>query len=67
MTLADVAIAVVILAGALWLLYRSVWTRRGACHGCSSAGACRPASRAPSGLVSLGVAPPAAGRPGDRP
>jgi hypothetical protein len=65
-TLADAAVAAVILAGALGLLFRSLWTRRGACHGCSSGGACRSAPREPSGLVSLGAAPPA-GRPGDRP
>jgi hypothetical protein len=63
-TLADAVVAAVILAGALWLLYRSLWTRRGACHGCSAGGAaCRPA-RAPSGLVPLGRI---TRRPGDRP
>jgi hypothetical protein len=40
----DLVIAALILAGAAWLLYRSLWKRGGACGGCSSAGACRPAA-----------------------
>ncbi|HSN92000.1 MAG TPA: FeoB-associated Cys-rich membrane protein [Anaeromyxobacteraceae bacterium] len=55
---ADIAIASLILAGAFWLLYRSVWKRKGFCHGCAGDG-CRPRPRDRSGLVRLG-------RPGDR-
>lgn len=41
MTATDLSIAGPVLAAALWLLYRSVFKARGACHGC--AGGCRPA------------------------
>ena len=32
----DVVWMVVILGGASWLLYRSLWKKKGTCHGCSS-------------------------------
>lgn len=31
----DVVWMVVILSGAAWLLYHSLWKKRGHCHGCS--------------------------------
>lgn len=69
MTLADALITAAILAAACWLLYRSLWVRRGACAGCSSAGSCRgEAPRAAPALVPLGrrAAPPPPAS-GDRP
>jgi hypothetical protein len=54
MGLADAVIAAVILAGALFLLYRSLWKGGGgSCHGCDG-GSCRPSSRGQAGLVRLG-------------
>jgi hypothetical protein len=53
---ADFAIASVVLAGALWLLYRSVVRGQGACHGCS-AGACGKRPDRPPELVRLGSRP----------
>jgi hypothetical protein len=41
----DLVTAALILAGACWLLYRSLFKRKGACHGCDG-GACRPPERA---------------------
>ncbi len=35
----DVVWMVLILAGAGWLLYRSLWKKKGQCHGCSG-GSC---------------------------
>lgn len=69
MTVADALIAGGILAVAGWLLYRSLWVRRGACVGCSSGGSCRPAARTAPALVSLGrrAASPDPTAPGDRP
>jgi hypothetical protein len=52
-TFADNVLSVAILAGALWLLHRSIRKSRGGCHGCAS-GACRPAAREAPALVSLG-------------
>jgi hypothetical protein len=60
MGLADAVTAAVILAGALYLLYRSLWKGGGSCHGCASSGACGTRARAPAPLVRL-AAPP---RPG---
>jgi hypothetical protein len=61
----DLVTAALILAGACWLLYRSLFKRKGACHGCDS-GACRPPA---GGLVRLGQGATAPGRrsaaPGD--
>ncbi|HEY6837324.1 MAG TPA: FeoB-associated Cys-rich membrane protein [Geobacteraceae bacterium] len=31
----DIVWMVLILAGTGWLLYRSLWKKRGQCHGCS--------------------------------
>jgi hypothetical protein len=50
---ADLAIASVVLAGALWLLYRSVVRGQGACHGCSG-GSCGKRPERPPELVRLG-------------
>ena len=38
MGVSDMIIAAVIVAGALWLLYRSLWQKKGHCHGCSGGG-----------------------------
>jgi hypothetical protein len=57
MTLGDLVTATLILGAAGWLLYRSLFARKGGCHGCSS-GACRPPQ---SGVVRLGSRP---ARPG---
>jgi hypothetical protein len=48
----DLAIAAAVLAGASWLLYRTLVARGGACAGCSQRGAC--ATPRP-GLVKLGA------------
>ncbi len=34
----DIIVASVILAGAAYLLYRSLWKKKGNCHGCASGG-----------------------------
>ena len=52
MHLADVVTMTVILAGAVLLLYRSIWRSGGSCHGCS--GGCRSAGRDAADLVRLG-------------
>lgn len=52
MGITDLVIAAAVLAGALALLYRSVWKRGGGCHGCDGAACGRPAA-AP--LVRLGA------------
>jgi hypothetical protein len=61
----DLAISAAILAGAGWLLYRTLLKRGGACGGCSESGACH--APAPE-LVKLGPsalsAPPAPRKPG---
>lgn len=36
MGVSDMIIAAVIVAGAFWILYRSLWKKKGHCHGCSS-------------------------------
>lgn len=36
MGIADIIIATVILAGAAYLLYRSVWKKKGHCSGCDT-------------------------------
>jgi hypothetical protein len=60
----DAIIAAAILAGALWLLWRSLLRNPGRCAGCSS-GACRPTRE--TSLVSLGTnRPPAAAPPPGR-
>lgn len=50
MGFADLVTAGLILAGAVYLLYRSIWKKKGHCHGCTS-GACRSEPRE---LVRLG-------------
>ena len=60
----DLAIAAAVLAGATWLLYRTLVRGGDACAGCSQRGACTPPR---PGLVRLGAAPsrrppPPAGR-----
>lgn len=35
---ADLMLAAVILGGALWLLYHSLWKRKGHCPGCDGGG-----------------------------
>ncbi|WP_242337698.1 MULTISPECIES: hypothetical protein [Anaeromyxobacter] len=57
MGLEDAVIAALVMAGALYLLYRSLWRGGGACHGCSSGGACSARARAPAPLVTLGRRP----------
>jgi len=37
----DIALIVLIVTGAIYLLYRSIWKKRGYCSGCSSSGKCR--------------------------
>jgi len=34
----DIVLMVVILAGAAWLLYRSLWKKKGHCPGCDGGG-----------------------------
>lgn len=36
MGFADIVLMGLIVAGALYLLYRSVWKKKGYCHGCDS-------------------------------
>ena len=36
----DVVWMEAILGGAGWLLYHSLWKKKGTCHGCSSSGCC---------------------------
>lgn len=40
MGFSDIIIAAVILAGAVYLLYHSVWKRKGHCQGCGDGGGC---------------------------
>jgi hypothetical protein len=53
MGFADFVTASVVLAGAVFLLYRSIWKKGGSCHGCSN-GACRSPQRESAELVRLG-------------
>ena len=39
MGISDIIIAVIILAGAVYLLYHSLWKNKGHCQGCDS-GSC---------------------------
>lgn len=36
MNLTDIALMAIIAGGAIYLLYRSLWKKRGYCHGCSA-------------------------------
>ncbi len=38
MGISDIIIAVIILAGTVYLLYYSIWKRKGHCHGCGERG-----------------------------
>lgn len=38
MGISDIIIAIVILAGAAWLLYHSLWKKKGHCQGCGDGG-----------------------------
>jgi hypothetical protein len=53
----DLVIAVPILAGAGWLLFRSFRRAGGPCHGCSGGG-CTSRTAASDALVKLGGGPP---------
>jgi len=37
----DIVLSVLIVGGAICLLYRSLWKKKGYCHGCDSSGKCR--------------------------
>ncbi len=63
MGLADAFIAAGILAGALYLLYRSLWKGKGSCAGCAS-GACGTPGRGAAPLVRLAAKPRAGGGQG---
>ncbi len=41
MGIVDVALIVLIVGGAIYLLYRSLWKRKGYCHGCDSSERCK--------------------------
>ena len=32
----DIVLMIVILGGAFWLLYHSIWKKKGCCQGCDS-------------------------------
>jgi len=36
MEVSDIIIAAVIIAGAAYILYHSIWKKKGHCHGCDS-------------------------------
>jgi hypothetical protein len=40
MGISDIIIAAAILSGTGWLLYRSLWQKRGGCCGCGGGGCC---------------------------
>ena len=37
----DIVLAGIIVGGAIYLLYRSIWKKKGYCHGCDSSGKCK--------------------------
>jgi hypothetical protein len=37
----DIVLAGLIVGGAIYLLYRSLWKKKGYCHGCDASGKCR--------------------------
>ncbi|MCP2501140.1 MAG: FeoB-associated Cys-rich membrane protein [Deltaproteobacteria bacterium] len=41
MGIVDVALIVLIVGEAIYLLYRSIWKRKGYCHGCDSSERCK--------------------------
>jgi hypothetical protein len=61
---ADLATAAVIVAGATFLLYWSLWRKKGACPGCETG--CASGRARAGGLVTLGGAAPGAAPKGQR-
>ncbi|HAM33954.1 MAG TPA: FeoB-associated Cys-rich membrane protein [Deltaproteobacteria bacterium] len=41
MGIVDFVLIGLIVGGAFYLLYRSLWKKKGYCHGCDSAGKCK--------------------------
>lgn len=41
MGIADMVLMAVIIAGAVYLLYRSMWKKKGHCSGCGSGSCCK--------------------------
>jgi uncharacterized membrane-anchored protein len=41
MGIVDIVLIVLIVGGAVYLLYRSIWKKKGYCHGCDSSRKCR--------------------------
>jgi len=41
MGIVDIVLIVVIVGGAVYLLYRSLWKKKGYCTGCDSPGKCK--------------------------
>jgi len=41
MGIVDIVLIVPIVGGAVYLLYRSIWKKKGYCHGCDSSGKCK--------------------------
>lgn len=60
MGIADVVWMVLILGGAAYLLYRSVWKKKGHCQGCDNAGCSKRLLVAPAVLFGCLLAPAAA-------
>ena len=42
MGVSDIVLMVLIIGGALYLLYRSLWKKKGHCAGCCHSGQCEP-------------------------
>lgn len=40
MTILDIVLMVAIVGGAIWLLYRSLWKKKGCCGGDGCSGSC---------------------------
>jgi hypothetical protein len=59
---ADIALMVSIAAGAVYLLYRSIWKKKGYCHGCGSAGSCGQDPRGSHPIIAAGDSKTAADR-----
>ena len=41
MGIVDIVLIVPIVWGAVYLLYRSLWKKKGYCHGCDPSGKCK--------------------------
>jgi hypothetical protein len=41
MGIVDIVLIALIVGGAVYLLYRSLWKKKGYCHGCDSSGKCK--------------------------